>query len=75
MEKDRETSIYEKFIDHLPPVCPSHGWDQTFNLGTCLDWELNPWPSGAQDDATTKSTEPHQPGHTSSLLIKPLHIS
>ena len=45
--------MWEENIDWLPPVYAPTG-DQTRNLGTCPDQELNPQPFGAWDDAPTK---------------------
>ena len=50
-ERDRQTDR-QTDIDHLPLI---HALtrDQTCNLGTCPDWELNPQPFGVHDDALT----------------------
>ena len=40
---------------HAPPT-----GDQAWNPGMCPDWETNQPPFGLQ--ASTQSTEPHQPG-------------
>ena len=40
---------------HVPPT-----GDQARNPGMCPDWETNQPPFGLQ--ASTQSTEPHQPG-------------
>ena len=58
-EGGRETSMYERYIDHLPPACPQLG-TLARNPGMCPDWESNPLPLGLQ--ASVQSTEPHQPG-------------
>ena len=42
------------------PVSPTG--DLAHNLGTCPDWESNQQPFDSQ--ASTQSTEPHQPGLT-----------
>ena len=44
-DRHRETSMWERNIDWLPPVCAPNG-DWTHNLGTCPDQELNPQPLG-----------------------------
>ena len=41
------------------PQPPAPG-DLAHNSGMCPDWESNRWPFGYQ--ASTQSTEPHQPG-------------
>ena len=40
--------------------CMSPTGDLTHNPGMCPDWELN-WPP-FDSQASTQSTEPHQPG-------------
>ena len=40
--------------------------DLAHNPGMCPDWELNRWPFGSQ--ASTQSTEPHQPGQNINVL-------
>ena len=44
--------------------------DLACNPGMCPDWELSQWPFGSQ--ASTQSTEPHQPGLLS--LFKFIYI-
>ena len=41
--------------------------DLARNRGMCLDWELKQWLFGSQ--AGVQSTEPHQPGQHSDLLV------
>ena len=43
--------------------------DLAHNPGTCPDWELNQWLFGSQ--ASTQSTEPHQPGPFLPILENP----
>ena len=43
-------------VSHVPPT-----GDLAWNLGMGRDWELNREPFGSQ--ASTQSTESHQPGH------------
>ena len=38
------------------------------NPGICPDWELNRRPFGSQ--ASTQSTEPHQPGQVKCIFIR-----
>ena len=52
---------------HVPPTR-----DLAHNLGMHLDWELNPGPFGSQ--ASTQSTEPHQPGPMFLSLKKKINI-
>ena len=40
--------------------------DLAHNPGMCPDWESNQQPFSSQ--ASTQSTEPHQPGHTLKLV-------
>ena len=54
-KKKRETSMCG-CLSH------THTRDLAYNPGMCPDWELNWWPFGSQ--ASTQSTEPHQPGLT-----------
>ena len=65
----RETSMRERSIDRLPPICSPTGctaWpksgigDQTHNLGMCPDWESNLQPFGY--GKMLQPTEPHWPG-------------
>ena len=49
-------------VSHMPPT-----GDLTCNPGMCSDWELNQQPLGLQ--ASTQSTEPHQPGLKSHLEV------
>ena len=50
--------------------CPScaPNWGLAHNPGMCPDWELNQQPFGLQ--ASTQSTELHQPGRNDWLLMK-----
>ena len=51
---------------HPPPT-----WDLSCNPGMCPDWESNQRPFDSQ--ASTQSTEPHQPGlilHISNFILK-----
>ena len=52
----RERKHWSSASGVLPTRIPAH------NPGTCPDWKCNRWPSGSQ--ASTQSTEPHQPGPT-----------
>ena len=54
-ERERETSLWERNIDWLPPV-PALIGDWTHNLGTCPDWESSPQPFGVRDDAPANWT-------------------
>ena len=47
--------IHQSVASHKPPA-----GDLACNPGMCPDWELNRQPFGSQ--ASTQSTEPHQPG-------------
>ena len=51
-ETGRETSMWERNNDRLPPACTPMG-DQTHNLGMCLSWESNPQPFGMWDNTPT----------------------
>ena len=51
-------------VSHAPPT--GH---LARNPGMCPDWESNQQPFGSQ--ASTQSTEPHQPGLISLFLISP----
>ena len=50
--RNRETSMLERNINQLPPVCAPTG-DQPCNVGMFPDPGLNPQPFGTQDDAPT----------------------
>ena len=47
---------------HTPPT-----GDLVHNPGMCFDWELNRRPFGSQ--ASTQSTEPHQPGRVFNITL------
>ena len=61
-EKDRERNINV----WLPFTHPPTG-DLACNPGMCPDWELNQRPFGLQ--ASTQSTEAHQPGMILNLIL------
>ena len=61
MEKGEEKH-QNVVASHVPPA-----GDLACNLGMCPDWESNQWPFGSQ--ASTQSTEPHQPGLYLKFLI------
>ena len=55
-EREREGEKHQCVVaSHTPPT-----GDQTYNPGTCPDWELNQQLFGSH--TSTRSTEPHQPG-------------
>ena len=58
-QRSRETRCV--VASHLPPT-----GDLAYNPGMCPDWESNWWPFGLQ--ASTQSTEPHQPGRIFFLI-------
>ena len=61
-EKERERNINVWLpLTHLRTI------DLTCNPGMCPDWELNQWLFGLQ--ASTQSTEPHQPGLQTIVLF------
>ena len=47
--------------------------DLAYNSGMCPDWELNRWPFGWQ--ASTQSTEPHQPELKHIIFKRQLYIN
>ena len=51
--ENQERRQREREIDQLPPV-HSPIRDGTPNLAMCPDWELNPPPFGARDNAPTE---------------------
>ena len=58
--RERETSMWERNINWLPPVYTLTR-DRTHNLGVCPDQELNPQPFGVWEDAPTNwATWPEQ---------------
>ena len=63
-EKGRERNIN---VCGCLSRAPYWGPDLARNPGMCPDWELNRLPFGLQ--AGTQSTEPHQPGIYSLILI------
>ena len=65
MGRERETLIWERNINRLPPVHALNG-NQTHNLGVGTDRELNLQPFSAQDDASTNWAI--RPGHHIALL-------
>ena len=44
------------------PLVHAPTGDRTWNLGMCLDWELNPQPFGLWDDASTNWATPARAG-------------
>ena len=60
-EGEREREIHPSVASCMPPT-----GDLASNPGMCPDWESNQWPSGSQ--ASTSSTEPHQPGQHCILI-------
>ena len=57
MEGEREGEKHQCVVaSHVSPT-----GDLDRNPGMCPDWESNRQPFGLQ--ASTQSTEPHQPGH------------
>ena len=65
--RERETLVWERNIDWLPPECVSVG-DGNCNLGMCPHQELNPEPFDVQDNAPTNW--PTQPELCSCILIE-----
>ena len=66
-ERDRERNIdvweiHQLVASHAPPT-----WDLAHNPGMYPDWESNWWPFSLQ--ASTQSTEPHQPGPMSNFWV------
>ena len=59
-EREKETSMWKRNIDQLPPICTPTG-DWTCNPGMCPDWELNLQPFGVPDNALNYWAT--QPGH------------
>ena len=63
MEGERKAEKHPCVVaSHTPPT-----GDLAHNPGTCPDWESNRQPFGSQ--ASTQSTEPHQPGQKKSGMI------
>ena len=58
MEGEREGEKHQCVV--ASQVSPTG--DLAHNPGMCPDWESNQQPFGSQ--ASAKSTEPHQPGHS-----------
>ena len=54
-EKLSERNTHKWVASHMPP-----SEDVAYNPGMCPEWESNQQPFGSQ--ASTQSTEPHQPG-------------
>ena len=59
-DRESETSMWEGDIDWLLPL-RTMTWDRTCDLGMCPDWELNPQPFGAMDDAPISWATPPKP--------------
>ncbi|KAF6125283.1 hypothetical protein HJG60_009802 [Phyllostomus discolor] len=59
--RDRVVRERERNINVWLSCAPPNG-DLAHNPGVCPDWELNWQPFGSQ--ASTQSTEPHQPGQS-----------
>ena len=55
-EEEREGEIHQCVV----ASCTPRTGDLACNPGMCPDWESNQQPFGSQ--ASTQSTEPHQPG-------------
>ena len=64
-KRGRETLMYKRNIHWLPLTHPHLGTRPV--PGMCSDRESNQQPVGLQ--ASTQSTEPHQPGHKNELLF------
>ena len=58
-ERERNIDVYDTSVGCLSRA-PNQG-PGPHNPGMCPDWESNLQPFGPQ--ASTQSTEPHQPGH------------
>ena len=67
-EGEREGKKQCMVASHTPP-----NGDLACNPGLCPDWESNQWPFGSQ--ASTHSTEPHQPGMHDVLFKYELFLS
>ena len=63
-ERERNTDVWE--THHLVASCMPPTGDLAGNPGMCPDWESNQQPFGSQ--ASTQSTEPHQPGQKGLIL-------
>ena len=62
-EKERERNSNGREIHESVASCMLPTGDLACNPGMCPNWELNQQPLGSQ--ASTQSTEPHQPGQIS----------
>ena len=60
--------VKERNISVWLPLPPPPTGDLACNPGMCLDWESNRGPFGSQ--ASTQSTEPHQPGPKAGFLTQ-----
>ena len=60
MGREGEGEKHQSVASHTPPT-----GDLAWNPSMWPDWESNQWPFGSQ--ASTQSTEPHQPGLPASL--------
>ena len=59
-ERERKTSMWERNIDWLPPICTlTRDWTRHLGLHLCLAQESNFQPLGVP--ATLQPTEPHWP--------------
>ena len=66
-EKERETLMWEKYMDqsvvsHTPPTA-----DLAHNPGMCPNWESSKQPFGSK--ASAQPTEPHQPQLLTQLFL------
>ena len=64
MEGEREGEKHQCVVASMHPTTG----DLAHNRGMCPDWESNQWPFGSQ--ASTQSTEPHQPGQKSFTVVE-----
>ena len=64
-KRERNTDVRE--THHLVASCMPPTGDPAGNPGMCPDWESNQQPFGSQ--ASTQSTEPHQPGCKNCVFI------
>ena len=71
-EGEREGEKHQCVV--VPPLPPTG--DLARNLSMCPEWKSSQWPFGSQ--ASTQSTEPHQPGRVvffpKIILIICLHV-
>ena len=74
-EKERESNINMQDTSDSVASCPPPTGDLACNPGMCPDWESNPQPFGAPDNAPTKWATPARAFLTERCVFQKNHQS